>query len=270
MLKKVSPQLPGVFRVTARSLSKRFLFAEGLFPATLFMPTRKWYVGEGAPMKSLTRCFATVVLSLGVFSAMAPSAMANSAVFIFNDPNQLISGIVTYNPITTEVTGRNISITQLDEGGGPFLPVTGACGGGCLDFKFGPTGESFSLTGAVPDANINTSTTLFAVTGSFSSAEFIREAPIGVVVLTGADTKAPALLSYFGLPITEPFTFGASITALSAINPNVFSEVEAVTVVNASVGAIPEPSSIILLLTAIAATLLLYRLRSRRSKRVVS
>ncbi len=221
-------------------------------------------------MKSLTRCFVTIALSLGVFSAMAPSAMANSAVFVFNDPNQLISGTITYNPITTEVTGSNISITQVHEGSGPFLPVTGSCGGGCLDFKFGPKGESFSLTGAVPDANINTSTTLFSMTGSFSSAELISEPPMGIVVLTGADTKASALLSYFGLPITEPFNFGASITALSTVNPNVFNDIEAVAVVNASVGAIPEPSSIILLLTVIAATLLLYRLRSRRSKRIVS
>ncbi len=93
---------------------------------------------------------------------------------------------------------------------------------------------------------------------------------MGIIVLTGADTKASALLSYFGLPITEPFNFGASITALSTVNPNVFNDIEAVAVVNASVGAIPEPSSIILLLTVIAATLLLYRLRSRRSKRIGS
>ncbi len=73
-------------------------------------------------MKSLTRCFVTIALSLGVFSAMVPSAMASSAVFVFNDPNQLISGTITYNPITTEVTGSNISITQVHEGSGPFLP----------------------------------------------------------------------------------------------------------------------------------------------------
>ena len=47
-------------------------------------------------MKSLKGCFASILFSLGVFSAMAPSAMANSATIEMQSPI-FGSGTISYN-----------------------------------------------------------------------------------------------------------------------------------------------------------------------------
>lgn len=240
-------------------------------------------------MKSLT-CLATVVFSLGV---IAPLAMASSATISMVG---LPGGTIAYNATTQELTGTNISIDLLQGNGTPLNNgaislVTGTCGGaGCLDFTTGKLSnvsgniwtflgagtDTFTVTGAATGAGVPSSTTLLQLLGSFSTAEIaFEQGGVLGVVLQGSDQKAAGLLNYFGIPLSEPFNFNSSMGAANGpTSPNTAHSFTADTgageVTNVSVGAIPEPSSVILLLTAVGATGFMYRARSRRSKRVAS
>jgi len=252
-------------------------------------------------MKSLTRCFATIALSVGVFSAVAPSARANSATIEMQSPI-FGAGTISYNASTKELTGTNIGIgilagvdTPLHSGA--FSVVTGGCGGftGCLDFttgpltshnavewKFGKLGSE-TVTGAAPATGVPTSTTLMQLQGLFTDAQvdFTCSKPTPIqclasVTLQGGDNKAAGLLSYFGIPASDSFEFTSTFDAElpSGQVPNIahsfIAADQSAAVSNVVSGAIPEPSSVILLFTAVGATLFLYRARSRRSKRAVS
>ena len=96
------------------------------------------------------------------------------------------------------------------------------------------------------------------------------------VTLQGGDTKAAGLLSYFGIPASEPLdftsTFNAELPAgqIPNIAHSFIAADQSAAVSNVVMGAIPEPSSVILLLYGSWRHVVLYRARSRRSKRVVS
>jgi hypothetical protein len=252
-------------------------------------------------MKSLKGCFASILFSLGVFSAMAPSAMANSATIEMQSPI-FGSGTISYNASTKELTGTNIGIgilagvdTPLNSGS--FSVVLGGCGGfvGCLDFTTGPLvshtgvewrfggGGTETVTGSAPATGVPSSTTLMQLQGLFTDAQvdFTCGSPTPIqclasVTLQGGDSKAAGLLSYFGIPASEPWEFTSTFDAELPAGqvPNIahsfIAADQSAAVSNAVTGAIPEPSSVILLFTAVGATLCLYRARSRRSKRVVS
>jgi hypothetical protein len=252
-------------------------------------------------MKSITRRLATIALSLGAFSAIAPSAMASSATILMQN---LIfgSGTISYNATTQELTGTNIGIgivagvnTPLNSGA--FSVVTGGCSGGvgCLNFTTGPLTShtavewtfgdagSLTVTGAAPGTGVPSSTTLMQLQGLFSDASvaFTCGGPTPIqclasVTLQGGDTKAPGLLSYFGIPASEPLDFTSTFNAelptgqIPTIANSFSASDQSAAVSNVAVGAIPEPSSVILLLTTLGATGFLYRARSRRSKKIAS
>jgi hypothetical protein len=247
-------------------------------------------------MNSLARCLATIALSLGVFSVLAPSAMASSGTIVMGSP-LFSGGTITYNPITKQLTGTDITIGAVGgigtplHSGPPGNLVTGTCGlgVGCLDFTtgalsshvgniwtFGGAGtQGLSVTGATSAGPA--SGTLLQLLGSFTTAQVsFEQGGLLSLILQGPDQKNAALVNYFfGSAAPPAFNFTSTFNADNGPNSegigNAFTfDVTSAEVDNVAASAIPEPSSVILLLTAVGATGFLYRARSRRSKKIAS
>ncbi|HVX68030.1 MAG TPA: hypothetical protein VHA11_15565 [Bryobacteraceae bacterium] len=182
------------------------------------------------------------------------------------------SGTISSAGLGSSVIGSGVLITSLDGIGVPqnagnhTVTGTSPTGSGVLNFETGTItsvtynasqyvytfngGGAFSITGNVPDAGINGNQTLLSGTfydGTFTLTQF-GSGYLAMFQGSGADTKNPDLLAYFGLPDT-PFRFAGYSIAGSVFgdvgqNGAFYATAMSTDIVNT---AAPEPSAILLL-----------------------
>lgn len=141
-------------------------------------------------------------------------------------------------------TGANIPIGVVTISGAPshngvFL-VTGSCTGsgggsyGCLNFD--TSGNTISITGAIPTLGIGSETLLSGTFTSFTANT------AGLSNATGPDTKAADLLATLGLTGARFNYFGFTLTAQFDPNTGTYST----TSTDMRNTAVPEPATIVL------------------------
>jgi hypothetical protein len=209
-----------------------------------------------------------LMLTAAFLGLLAGTAFADSVIDFAG--NGGTTGLISYSANT--IVGTNIPITMVAGistplNDGSILPVTNGYlnfstgayqytdGGG--NYVFG-NGGNLTITGSVPGAGINSTTTLLS--GSFLGAIF--DPTFGSLALgtaTGTDTKDATLVSYFfGSNPPPSWAFSGTII----FNPNT-GRVTSTDISNASV---PEPGSILLLGTTALGVAGLMRRRKKNSR----
>lgn len=81
------------------------------------------------------------------------------------------------------------------------------------------------------------------LTGGLLGATFDRVGSVKLTIVTGSDTKHPAIVSWFGLPSTTQFEFSGSITSKAQVDSLNRYPVLGANIINT---VVPEPASIAL------------------------
>lgn len=141
--------------------------------------------------------------------------------------------------IGTGILIGNVTVVNAPKNNGSYGVCYFSCPStpGFLDFEYGPNGNYFQVTGAIPTLGLNYNSAL--AFGSFST--FTYNDLSYVVTASGRDTKNPDLLSALGLPTDTKFDFfGFSVAYLDSSGK--------VTAISTDVRntSVPEPSALLL------------------------
>jgi hypothetical protein len=181
---------------------------------------------------------------------------ASAIVLDFGSGQGGAGGTIVVNGSDVQGIGILIdALTVLDNGSSAVYDVDGvACGGvdgSCGQLFFDTVAGTISITGEVPLLLVGPTTLL---TGLLDSVDL---QPIGggpfpllLATLTGTDNKAPDLLAALGISPSTTFQFGGftiGTLPIPCMEGGTCYTAFSTDIANASVGAIPEPGTLMLL-----------------------